>query len=291
MKKIQFVLISSFVLGACQLALISGSADELNAKETTTELASGSVENGEAGSVQISSEKASEQVSEKVDSSSESKENSLSHSEQTEVIEEKVSSEEISVETYEKNLENVTQISYSDVTNMLTENCGDHILHILYIGRPSCYYCHQNSPVLKDFNTLINGQLLYYNTDSDHLDRDSRKILFDKLGIPDTPSVIRLKNGQLVSGYLGSVPDGQAIYQAVFAGENDKTELSEVEVREEAAKSENPLPESSPESLIKEADKSLNSISEPSVTSVVSQLKQVFWSLTTLLKNFLGKIF
>lgn len=286
MKKIQFVLMSSFVLGACQLAVISGSADELNATEATTELASDFVENGEAGNVEVSSEKASEQVSEKVDSSSESKENSLSHSEHTEVIEEKVSSEEISVETYEKNLENVTQISYSDVTNMLTKDGGDHIL---YIGRPSCYYCRQNSPVLKDFNTLINGQLLYYNTDSDYLDRDSRKVLFDKLGIPGTPSVIHLKNGQLVSGYLGSAPDAQAIYQAVFAGENDKTELSEV--REVAAKSENPLPESSPESLIKEDDKSLNSISEPSVTSVVSQLKQVFWSLTTLLKNFLGKIF
>ena len=286
MKKIQFVLMSSFVLGACQLAVISGSADELNATEATTELASDFVENGEAGNVEVSSEKASEQVSEKVDSSSESKENSLSHSEHTEVIEEKVSSEEISVETYEKNLENVTQISYSDVTNMLTKDGGDHIL---YIGRPSCYYCRQNSPVLKDFNTLINGQLLYYNTDSDYLDRDSRKVLFDKLGIPGTPSVIHLKNGQLVSGYLGSAPDAQAIYQAVFAGENDKTELSEV--REEAAKSENPLPEPSSESLIKEADKSLNRISEPSVTSVVSQLKQVFWSLTTLLKNFLGKIF
>ena len=286
MKKIQFVLMSSFVLGACQLAVISGSADELNAKEATTELASDFVENGEAGNVEVSSEKASEQVSEKVDSSSESKENSLSHSEQTEVIEEKVSSEDISVETYEKNLENVTQISYSDVTNMLTEDGGDHIL---YIGRPSCYYCRQNSPVLKDFNALINGQLLYYNTDSDHLDRDSRKVLFDKLGIPGTPSVIHLKNGQLVSGYLGCAPDAQAIYQAVFAGENDKTELSEV--RKVAAKSENPLPEVSSESLIKEADKSLNRISEPSVTRVVSQLKQVFWSLTTLLKNFLGKIF
>lgn len=286
MKKIQFVLMSSFVLGACQLAVINGSADELNATEATTELASDFVENGEAGNVEVSSEKASEQVSEKVDSSSESKENSLSHSGQTEVIGEKVSSEEISVETYEKNLENVTQISYSDVTNMLTEDGGDHIL---YIGRPSCYYCRQNSPVLKDFNALINGQLLYYNTDSDHLDRDSRKVLFDKLGIPGTPSVIHLKNGQLVSGYLGSAPDAQAIYQAVFAGENDKTELSEV--RKVAAKSENPLPEPSSESLIKEADKSLNRISEPSVTSVVSQLKQVFWSLTTLLKNFLGKIF
>ena len=286
MKKIQFVLMSSFVLGACQLAVISGSADELNATEATTELASDFVENGEAGNVEVSSEKASEQVSEKVDSSSESKGNSLSHSEQTEVIEEKVSSEEISVETYEKNLENVTKISYSDVTNMLTEDGGDHIL---YIGRPSCYYCRQNYPDVKDFNAVINVHLLYYNTDSDHLDRDSRKVLFDKLGIPGTPSVIRLKNGQLVSGYLGSAPDAQAIYQAVFAGENDKTELSEV--REVAAKSENPLPKPSPESLIKEADKSLNSISEPSVTSVVSQLKQVFWNLTTLLKNFLGKIF
>ena len=93
--------------------------------------------------------------------------------------------------------------SYSDVTNMLTEDGGDHIL---YVGRPTCYYCRQNSPVLKDFNTLIDGQLLYYNTDSDQLDRESRKILFDKLGIPGTPSVIRLKNGQLVSGYLGSAP-------------------------------------------------------------------------------------
>ena len=66
------------------------------------------------------------------------------------------------------------------------------------------------------FQYLIDGQLLYYNTDSDQLDRESRKILFDKLGIPGTPSVIRLKNGQLVSGYLGSAPDAQAIYQAVL---------------------------------------------------------------------------
>ena len=282
MKKIQFVLMSSFVLGACQLAAISGSADELNAKEATTELASDFVENGEAGNVQVSSEKEAEQV----DSSSEIKENSLSYSEQTEVIEEGVSSEEISVETYEKNLENVIQISYSDVTNMLTEDGGEHIL---YVGRPSCYYCRQNSPVVKDFNTLINGQLLYYNTDSDQLDRESRKVLFDKLGIPGTPSVIRLKNGQLVSGYLGSAPDAQAIYQAVFAGENDKTELPEA--TEVAAKSENPLPEPSPESLIKEDDKSLNSISEPSVISVMSQLKQVFWNLVDLFKGFLGKFF
>ena len=286
MKKIQFVLMSSFVLGACQLAAISGSADELNAKEATTELASDFIENREAGNVQVSSEKEDEQVSEQVDSSSEIKENSLSYSEQTEVIEEGVSSEEISVETYEKNLENVIQISYSDVTNMLTEDGGDHIL---YIGRPSCYYCRQNSPVLKDFNTLINGQLLYYNTDSDQLDRESRKVLFDKLGIPGTPSVIRLKNGQLISGYLGSAPDAQAIYQAVFAGENDKTELPEV--TETALKVEDSPSETPSDDTIKdEADGTVNH-TEQSGTNLMSQFKQVFWNLVDLFKGFLGKFF
>lgn len=282
MKKIQFVLMSSFVLGACQLAAISGSADELNAKEATTELASDFIENREAGNVQVSSEKEAEQV----DSSSEIKENSLSYSEQTEVVEEGVSSEEISVETYEKNLENVIQISYSDVTNMLTEDGGEHIL---YVGRPSCYYCRQNSPVVKDFNTLINGQLLYYNTDSDQLDRESRKVLFDKLGIPGTPSVIRLKNGQLVSGYLGSAPDAQAIYQAVFAGENDKTELPEV--TETAVKVEDSPSETPSDDTIKDEAEGKANHTEQFATNLMSQFKQVFWNLVDLFKGFLGKFF
>lgn len=284
MKKIQFILMASFVLGTCQLAVLSGAADELDVKESTVELSNNSVENGEVENVEVSSETASQQVAEKVESISETKENSLPQSLQTGVVETEVRSEEISVETYEKNLENLKPVSYSDVTNMLTEDGGDHIL---YVGRPTCYYCRQNSPVLKDFNTLIDGQLLYYNTDSDHLDRESRKVLFDKLGIPGTPSVIRLKNGQLVSGYLGSAPDAQAIYQAVFASENDKTELSEA--TEVAAKSENPLPEPSPESLIEEDDQSLNSTSEPSVIRVMAQLKQVFWNLADFLTNLIAK--
>ena len=193
-------------------------------------------------------------------------------------------SEEVSVETYEKNLENLKPVSYSDVTNMLTEDGGDHIL---YVGRPTCYYCRQNSPVLKDFNTLIDGQLLYYNTDSDQLDRESRKILFDKLGIPGTPSVIRLKNGQLISGYLGSAPDAQAIYQAVFKEETEKTETPEgTEVVEKA---ENPLPESPSEDTIKYGGENTVNPTDLSVTSLMSQIKQVFRNLTDLLISLLGK--
>ena len=284
MKKIQFILMASFVLGTCQLAVLSGAADELDVREVATELASDFVENGEVGSVQDSSETASEQVVEKAESNSETKENPLLPSSQTGVAETEVRSEEVSVETYEKNLENLKQVSYSDVTNMLTEDGGDHIL---YVGRPTCYYCRQNSPVLKDFNTLIDGQLLYYNTDSDQLDRESRKILFDKLGIPGTPSVIRLKNGQLVSGYLGSAPDAQAIYQAVFKEETEKTETPEgTEVVE---KVENPLPESPSEDTIKDSDKDVINHTEGSVTSLMYQIKQVFRNLTDLLISLLGK--
>ena len=279
MKKIQFILMASFVLGTCQLAVLSGAADELDVKESTVELSNNSVEN-----VEVSSETASQQVAKKVESISETKENSLPQSSQTGVVETEVRSEEVSVETYEKNLENLKPVSYSDVTNMLTEDGGDHIL---YVGRPTCYYCRQNSPVLKDFNTLIDGQLLYYNTDSDQLDRESRKILFDKLGIPGTPSVIRLKNGQLVSGYLGSAPDAQAIYQAVFKEETEKTETPEgTEVVEKA---ENPLPESPSEDTIKDGGENTVNHTDQSVNSLMFQIKQVFRNLTDLLISLLGK--
>ena len=286
MKKIQFILMASFVLGTCQLAVLSGAADEPDVKESTIELSNNFVENSQVDNVQISSETTSEQVVEKAESNSETKENSLLPSSQTGVAETEVRSEEVSVETYEKNLENLKPVSYSDVTNMLTEDGGDHIL---YVGRPTCYYCRQNSPVLKDFNTLIDGQLLYYNTDSDQLDRESRKILFDKLGIPGTPSVIRLKNGQLVSGYLGSAPDAQAIYQAVFKEETEKTEAPEgTEVVE---KVENPLPESPSEDTIKYGGENTVNPTDLSVTSLMSQIKQVFRNLTDLLISLLGKFF
>ena len=284
MKKIQFILMASFVLGTCQLAVLSGAADELDVKESTIELSNNFVENSQVDNVQISSETTSEQVVEKAESNSETKENSLLPSSQTGVAETEVRSEEVSVETYEKNLENLKPVSYSDVTNMLTEDGGDHIL---YVGRPTCYYCRQNSPVLKDFNTLIDGQLLYYNTDSDQLDRESRKILFDKLGIPGTPSVIRLKNGQLVSGYLGSAPDAQAIYQAVFKEETEKTETPEgTEVVEKA---ENPLPESPSEDTIKYGGENTVNHTDQSVNSLMSQINQVFRNLTDLLISLLGK--
>ena len=113
MKKIQFILMASFVLGTCQLAVLSGAADELDVKESTIELSNNFVENSQVDNVQNSSETASEQVVEKAESNSEAKENYLLPSSQTGVAETEVRSEEVSVETYEKNLEN--KIKYSRI--------------------------------------------------------------------------------------------------------------------------------------------------------------------------------
>ena len=53
MKKIQFILMASFVLGTCQLAVLSGAADELDVKESTIELSNNFVENSQVDNVQI----------------------------------------------------------------------------------------------------------------------------------------------------------------------------------------------------------------------------------------------
>lgn len=74
MKKIQFILMASFVLGTCQLAVLSGAADEPDVKESTIELSNNFVENSQVDNVQISSETVSEQVVEKAESNSETKE-------------------------------------------------------------------------------------------------------------------------------------------------------------------------------------------------------------------------
>ena len=285
MKKIQFILMASFVLGTCQLAVLSGAADELDVKESTIELSNNFVENSQVDNVQISSETTSEQVVEKAESNSEAKENYLLPSSQTGVAETEVRSEEVSVETYEKNLENLKQVSYSDVTNMLTEDGGDHIL---YVGRPTCYYCRQNSPVLKDFNTLIDGQLLYYNTEFGSSWTVSLvKYYLIKLGIPGTPSVYSSQKWSIGFRLSWQCPGCPAIYQAVFKEETEKTETPEgTEVVEKA---ENPLPESPSEDTIKDGGENTVNHTDQSVNSLMSQIKQVFRNLTDLLISLLGK--
>ena len=54
----------------------------------------------------------------------------------------------------------------------------------------------------------MNGRLEYYDTDREDFDRN---YVFGEIGIPGTPTLLYLENGQLLSGWVGGGP-AQTVY-------------------------------------------------------------------------------
>lgn len=117
---------------------------------------------------------------------------------------------EVTQEQYQENVENLTKVSINDVYQMFTP---DENKHLLYVGRPTCYYCRQFSPELKKLNQLTPVE--YYNTDGEDFDKDASDFLFGTVGIPGTPTLIRLENGQAISGWVGG-GGADDIYRYMF---------------------------------------------------------------------------
>ncbi|SDO95743.1 bacteriocin transport accessory protein, putative [Streptococcus equinus] len=122
---------------------------------------------------------------------------------------------EVTIPQYEENVAEFNQVLMTDVYSMFTEDGKEHVI---YFGRPTCYYCRQFSQELKDFNTLMNNRLEYYNTDSQDFDEAAANFLFRTVGIPGTPTIIRLQNGQIVSVWVGGGISGQELYDYLFTG-------------------------------------------------------------------------
>ena len=101
---------------------------------------------------------------------------------------------------------------------MVTENTNN-LDQVLYIGRPTCYFCRQASPHLRDFNQLINNQLYYYDIDAEP---NAHDFAFKEIGIPGTPTTMRLKNGKLVSAWVGGEKTGQEFYDFLFFADANK---------------------------------------------------------------------
>lgn len=117
---------------------------------------------------------------------------------------------EVTQEQYQENVENLTKVSINDVYQMFTP---DENKHLLYVGRPTCYYCRQFSPELKKLNQLTPVE--YYNTDGEDFDKNASDFLFGTVGIPGTPTLIRLENGQAISGWVGG-GGADDIYRYIF---------------------------------------------------------------------------
>lgn len=117
---------------------------------------------------------------------------------------------EVTQEQYQENVDNLTKVSINDVYQMFTP---DENKHLLYVGRPTCYYCRQFSPELKKLNQLTPVE--YYNTDGEDFDKNASDFLFGTVGIPGTPTLIRLENGQAISGWVGG-GGADDIYRYMF---------------------------------------------------------------------------
>ncbi|NLQ46243.1 thioredoxin family protein [Streptococcus mutans] len=129
-------------------------------------------------------------------------------------------SEGVSVEEYEANVANFKAVSMADVYHMFddTENS-----YTLYIGRPTCHYCRDFSPILKEFNGLTGSQLYYYNTDRDDFTIAAKEFLKNKVGIFATPMTLFIDKGQLVSGWVGSGIPSKELYNKLYSNSNLKS--------------------------------------------------------------------
>lgn len=223
------VLKSTILLSATVLSMATVSVfadDELVPTTETTEV----VDNGDnvtenlATDIIEPSNDISESQSEKTEEvlSIETADNSsviMESTEATETIASDTSDEpeeaEVTIPQYEENVADFNHVPMTDVYAMFTEDGKEHVI---YVGRPTCYYCRQFSPALKEFNTLIDNRLEYYNTDSQDFDEEAANFLFGTVGIPGTPTIIRLQNGQIVSAWIGGGISGQELYDYLFYG-------------------------------------------------------------------------
>lgn len=92
---------------------------------------------------------AKEDSAEATDSQKQS-DNSNSKEDQTE--DEESDEDDVTVEEYENNVKDFKRVDMAQVKDLIAKQ--DNQDRVMYIGRPTCYYCRQFSPDLKDFNKI-----------------------------------------------------------------------------------------------------------------------------------------
>lgn len=120
--------------------------------------------------------------------------------------------DDVTVEEYEKNVKDFKQVNMAQVKDMISKK--DNQDRVMYIGRPTCYYCRQFSPDLKDFNKIIKNNLLYFNIDAE---KGAYEYVFEEIGIPGTPTTMRFINNRIVSAWIGGEKTGQELYDFLYS--------------------------------------------------------------------------
>ena len=125
----------------------------------------------------------------------------------------------VTPEEYEQNVADFKKIDIEAVRQSFTE---DQLEHTIYFGRKTCSHCRQFSPELKEFNNLIEKKLEYYDLDGKDFDGEAREFLFKKVGIPGTPTILYLRNGHPISGWVGGGATAQQVYDYMYSRNSPK---------------------------------------------------------------------
>ena len=145
----------------------------------------------------------------------------------------------VTPEEYEQNVEDFKKIDIEAVRQSFTE---DQLEHTIYFGRKTCSHCRQFSPELKELNNLIEKKLEYYDLDGKDFNGEAREFLFKKVGIPGTPTILYLKNGHPISGWVGGGATAQQVYDYMYSRNSPKqteTVKSSEETVTESVRDEN----------------------------------------------------
>jgi len=145
------------------------------------------------------------------------KQSNNSNSKKDQVEDEESDEDDVTVEEYENNVKDFKRVDMAQVKDLIAKQ--DNQDRVMYIGRPTCYYCRQFSPDLKDFNKIDKGKLLYFNIDAE---KDAHEYAFKVIGIPGTPTTMRFINGKIVSAWIGGEKTGQELYNFLYSPEANK---------------------------------------------------------------------
>lgn len=171
---------------------------------------------------------------------------------------------QVTVEEYRENVSTFNQLTMEEVYQVFTE---DNQEHALYFGRETCYHCRQFSPEVKAFNDLIDGQLKYYTTANEDFDQEASRFLSEEVGIPGTPTVLRVTNGQVLSGWVGGGITAQELYDYLYLGQVPAAFLEETEPTEPENE---PVPEIKTEEKVDAEPKDEQAkVSEQTITNPV----------------------
>lgn len=182
-----------------------------NENKQTTE----STENGQMKEDSATEDKDTKKNSFEVANLQKQSDNSNSKEDSTE--DEDSDEDDVTVEEYENNVKDFKRVDMAQVKDLIAKQ--DNQDRVMYIGRPTCYYCRQFSPDLKDFNKIDKGKLLYFNIDAE---KGAHEYAFKVIGIPGTPTTMRFINGKIVSAWIGGEKTGQELYDFLYSSEANK---------------------------------------------------------------------